>query len=104
MPGAARGDQVDTVQSLTGVGSNCNSPVVTATDECSEDCFAEGVGIVRQGDEVAQHNASGCGPDDSKLTEFSPDVFINGKGAGRNGDFYTSDNEITSGSTKVKIN
>lgn len=104
MPEAARGDQVDTVQSKTGVGKDCKSPVVTATDECSEDCFANDIGIVRQGDEVAQHNASGCGPDDSVLTVFSSDVFINGKGAGRKGDFYTPDNEITSGSSDVFIN
>lgn len=104
MPEAARGDSTDTVASLTGVGKNCASPVTTATDECSGDCFANDIGVVREGDEVAQHNALGCGPDDSVLTVFSPDVFINDKGAGRKGDFYTPDNEITSGSSDVIIN
>jgi uncharacterized Zn-binding protein involved in type VI secretion len=103
MPEAARGDGVDSVASLTGAGPLCAFPLTTATDECSGDVFANGTGIVRQGDQVAAHPAAGCGPDNSVLTTFSATVFINGKGAGRKGDQYTSDNTITSGSATVFI-
>ena len=101
MPAAARGSGADTVFSKTGTGKNCRLPVTTATDQCSSDVFADSIGIVRQGDRVALHNANGCGPDLSTLSSFSSTVFINGKNAGRIGDKYTDDNVITSGSTTV---
>lgn len=103
MPAAARGDGVDTVQSQTGTGKNCGSPMVTATNGKSPNVFVNGTGIVRQGDMVAEHPAAGCSPDQTTLTTFSSTVFINGKGAGRVGDQYTPDNTITSGSGNVFI-
>jgi uncharacterized Zn-binding protein involved in type VI secretion len=103
MPEAARGDGVDTVASKTGSGRRCASPSTTATDQCSGDVFANGTGIVREGDRVQLHSASGCGSDTSVLTTFSGTVYINGKRAGRKGDQYTSDNTITSGSPDVFI-
>lgn len=103
MPAAARGDGVDTVDSLTGVGTNCAAPTTTATNECSGNVFVNGTGAVREGDKVAEHNKTGCVPDESVLTTFSSTVFINGKGAGRLGDQYTPDNTISSGSPNVFI-
>jgi uncharacterized Zn-binding protein involved in type VI secretion len=103
MPEAARGNGVDQVQSLTGTGFLCLSPLLTSTDECSDDVFVNGTGIVREGDKVAPHPAAGCGPDESVLTTFSTSVYINGKGAGRKGDQYTPDNTIITGSTDVFV-
>lgn len=106
MPGAARGNQVDSVFSSTGSGgssNNCSQPLTTSTDECSSNVFANGTGIVRQGDRVTSHVAGGCGTDNSTLSTYSSTVFINSKGAGRVGDQYTSDNTITSGSSNVII-
>lgn len=100
---AARGDGVDTVLSNTGSGPLCLLPLVTATNQCSGDVFANGTGIVRQDDIVEIHPSAGCGVDASPLTTFSTTVFINGKGAGRLGDQYTGDNTITSGSPSVFI-
>lgn len=103
MPPAARGNGSDSVFSKTGTGKNCGSPVSTATNECSGDTFVENIGVVRIGDKVAPHPAGGCGPDESGLTKSSTTVFVNGRGAGRIGDEYTSDNIVTSGSTTVFI-
>jgi uncharacterized Zn-binding protein involved in type VI secretion len=103
MPGAARGNGADSVLSATGTGDSCAFPMTTATDKCSSNVLANGIGIVRAGDQVAPHPAAGCGPDNSTLTSFSSTVFINGSGAGRVGDQYTSDNIITSGSGNVLI-
>lgn len=97
----ARGDGVDSVFSLTGSGTNCLSPMTTATDECSDNVFVNGTGVVRIDDQVANHPAAGCGPDTSLLTTGSFSVFVNGKGVGREGDQYTADNTITSGSANV---
>lgn len=103
MPAAARGSGQDTVFSLTGTGRGCGGPLNTVTDQCSPNVFVNGIGIVREGDEVGDHPAAGCGPDNSVLTTFSSNVFINGKRAGRIGDKYTNDNTITSGSSNVFI-
>ena len=103
MPAAARGNGTDTVFSKTGTGVACASPLNTETDECSPDVFIEGDGVVREGDQVANHPAAGCSPDTSVVTTFSATVTINGKGAARIGDEYTGDNTITSGSSTVFI-
>jgi uncharacterized Zn-binding protein involved in type VI secretion len=100
---AARGDGVDSVLSNTGTGPLCLLPLGVATNQCSGDVFANGTGIVRQGDIVQIHPSAGCGVDASPLTTFSGTVFINGRGAGRLGDQYTGDNTITSGSPNVFI-
>lgn len=101
MPAAARGDGTESVFSKTGTGDECNDPMTTSTNLCSDKVFVEGIGVVRQGDRVASHPKSGCSTDTSVLTTFSSKVFIEGKGAGRIGDQYTGDNTITSGSAKV---
>lgn len=106
MPAAARGNGVDEVFSKTGSGGSkpgCPSPLDTQTDECSDNVFVNGTGIVRINDRVNPHTAAGCGVDQSPLTTSSSTVFINGLGAGRIGDEYTSDNIITSGSDNVFI-
>jgi uncharacterized Zn-binding protein involved in type VI secretion len=101
MPAAARASGSDRVLSRTGVGHNCANPVEVVTGEGSPNVFINGIAVVRQGDKVGPHNASGCGPDESALSTFSATVFVNGKGMGRIGDEYTSDNTIISGSTNV---
>jgi len=101
MPEVARGDQVDTVDSLTGSGVNCAFPLVTATNVCSPNVFANGTGIVREDDLIQPHPKPGCVTDTSVVTTFSASVWVNGKRAARKGDKYTSDNTITSGSPDV---
>lgn len=101
MPSVARGNGTDSVFSKTGSGRNCPSPTGTATDECSEDVFTNTIGTVREGDQVAAHPASGCGPDESVLSAGAPAVFANFQEVARIGDEYTSDNTITSGSSTV---
>lgn len=103
MPEAARGDGVDTVNSLTGSGFNCASPLVTATDVCSENVFVNGIGSVRKDDRIKAHPKPGCSTDTSVVTTYSSSVFINNKNAARKGDNYTSDNTISSGSSDVFI-
>lgn len=103
MPEVARGDGVDTVDSLTGSGFNCASPLTTATDVCSATVFVEGTGVVREDDRVKAHPKTGCGTDTSVITTFSATVYIEGKRVARKGDNYTSDNTITSGSATVFI-
>lgn len=102
MPAAARGNGVDRVLSRTGTGKNCAFPMTTSTGSASTDVFIQNGGGIRQSDIVGTHPAAGCTfPDLSPLTKFSSKVFINGRGAGRIGDEYTSDNIIISGSTSV---
>jgi len=101
MPAVARKSGTDSVISKTGTGKNCPAPVGTATNEGSSDVFANNIGVVRKGDKVAPHAASGCGTDSSVITIHSSNVFANGKEIARIGDGYTSDNIITSGSPNV---
>lgn len=102
MPLAARGNHVDSVLSDTGSGANCENPLVTSTNACSNKVFAEGTGIVRQGDVVTAHPKTGCGSEAPGLSSYSSKVFIQGRGAGRVGDVY-GPNTITSGSSKVTL-
>jgi uncharacterized Zn-binding protein involved in type VI secretion len=101
MPKVARGDQVDTVASLTGSGLLCAFPLTTSTNVCSSTVFANGTGIVREGDLINPHPKTGCVTDTSVVTTFSASVWIDGKRAARLGDQYTGDNTITSGSPNV---
>lgn len=101
MPAVARSNGQDTVFSLTGTGKNCMSPVTTVTGAPSCQVFVNGHPIVRIDDQVASHPYAGCSPDMSTLTTSSSTVFIGGKGLGRIGDQYTSDNTIISGSSTV---
>lgn len=105
MPAIARANGVDTVYSLTGAGTGCNSPMNTVTGTGSPNVFVNGTPVVREGDTVGVHPRAGCTiTDTSVLTTFSPNVYANGKGIGRVGDQYTSDNTITSGSPNVFAN
>lgn len=104
MPAAARADGGDKVFSKTGTGKDCKFPnpnVVTGAGSC--EVYINGYKAVREGDQVGFHAFSGCGPDNSTLTSFSSTVFIGGKGVGRIGDQYGSDNVITRGSSTVFI-
>lgn len=103
MPQAALGEGQSAVQSQTGAGANCASSMMTTSDEASSIVTIEGYGVVREGDRVAPHPITGCGTDLSVITTFSSKVTCEGKGVARIGDEYTSDNTITSGSSKVII-
>jgi len=100
----ARGNGVDSVDSDTGAGVNCPDPLVTATAACSGDVKVNGTGVVREGDEVASHNQTGCEPESPSLSSYSETVSANGKRLGRQGDNYAGDgaNTISSGSGDVK--
>lgn len=116
MPAAARGDSVDTVNTVhpasgdaaANDGSNCDvDPIDTSTDECSGNVFAEGTGIVRFGDAVTNHIQGGVCSNHAvapTLNSGSSNVFINGKKAGRKNDTYSCTAKITTGATSVFIN
>lgn len=100
MPAVAR--QYDTVLSIDGTGNKCRQPMQTSVGEVNDkQVFANGILIVVQGNKIAPHPKSGCGPDESTLTTFSAKVRIGGKGIGRIGDSYAGINTITQGSSKV---
>ena len=115
MPEAARGDEVDTVDTVhpatgdldTEDSSFCDEdPIDTSTDGCSDKVFAEGTGVVRFGDAVTNHPRGGlCSnhPTAPTLNSGSSKVTIQGKKAGRKGDTYSCTAKITSGSAKVLI-
>jgi uncharacterized Zn-binding protein involved in type VI secretion len=77
--------------------------MTTSTGPGTSTVFVGGSQIVLQGDLVGLHPFSGCGPDISPLTAFSSTVLVGGKGIGRIGDRYTSDNIITSGFSTVFV-
>ncbi len=113
MPEAARGNAIDTVNTVhvavgdvnTNDSSFCDKePIDTTTDVCSGKVTAEGTGVVRQGDAVTAHAIGGvCTTHTPALSSFSSKVTIEGKGAGRKGDTYSCGALITSGSSKVNI-
>lgn len=101
MPAVARANGQDSVFSLTGTGKNCLSPIQTVTGSATCQVYCNGHPVVRIDDLVNPHPFAGCGPDTSVLTTSSQTVFVGGKGLGRIGDQYTSDNTIISGSSTV---
>lgn len=103
MPAIARAEGVDQVQSMTGFGPGCKSPGMTTTGAATESSvFIGGVPVVVASDTVGPHLLSGCKVvDTSTLTTYSSTVTIGGKGVGRVGDMYTSDNVIVTGSSTV---
>ena len=114
MPAAARGDTTETVNTVHPASGDANpldsiqcdvAPIVTSTNECSDNVFVNTIGAVREGDKVTAHPfpSSGCQTHEPVLTSFSGTVRINGKGAGRNGDVYGCGATITSGSANVNI-
>jgi uncharacterized Zn-binding protein involved in type VI secretion len=104
MPAVARGRQTDVVLSLTGSGHECKRPTTTTTGVAEHDKVKiGGIGVVVESDAVGPHSKSGCSADTSTLSTFSTKVKAGGKGIARIGDQYSSDNIITSGSTKIFI-
>jgi uncharacterized Zn-binding protein involved in type VI secretion len=103
MPAAARSSGIDKVFSKTGIGKDCAFPVTTVTGTPTCEVYIDGFKAVREDDQVGSHAFIGCSPDTSNLTSFSSTVFIGGKGMGRIGDNYGSDNIIISGSQTVFV-
>lgn len=107
MPAVAR--EKDEVQSPTGTGILCASPVKTAVGEVnSVSVFANNKLIPVKGNKVEPHSLKGCGPDESVLDKYSPNVFIGNKELGRVSDEYATEtpeaNVITKGSPNVFAN
>jgi hypothetical protein len=103
---ARKGDGVD---SPTGSGTRCASPIVTAVGEVnSRSVFANSKLIPVKGNKVEPHTLKGCGPDESVLDKHSPNVFIGNKEIGRLGDEYATGtpeaNIIAQGSPNVFAN
>lgn len=104
MPGVARGDGVDSVDVPHGTGTGCVSPIVSATDECSDNVFINGTGVVRKDDAMAEHPAPGCAPHSPALTTHSSNVYANNKQIGDLGDSYACGGVISSASDNVFAN
>ncbi|MDC3266478.1 hypothetical protein OAU13_00980 [bacterium] len=107
MPAVAR--KKDEVQSPTGTGVLCGSPVKTAVGEVNDVyVFANNKLIPVKGNKVEPHSLKGCSTDNSVLDKFSPNVFIGNKEIGRVGDEYATGtpeaNIITKGSPNVFAN
>ena len=87
-----------------GTGRDCARPVETSVDECnSKQVYVNNKLVVVKGNKIAPHNKGGCSPDESVLSTFSPNVYIDQKEIGRIGDKY-GDNIITQGSSNVFAN
>jgi uncharacterized Zn-binding protein involved in type VI secretion len=97
MPLVARKDGVDIVNTIhVSVGDAdpddgiaCDAaPQTIATEAGSDTVFAEGVGVVRQGDVEQSHTIPGCSSHQTGLATFSPTVYANSKPIGRLNDTY----------------
>lgn len=100
MPGIARKNGEDSIST----GHGCDA--TTVTDQGSSDVFINGIGAVRKDDLTAVHlvpAGPACVPHTVPLSTYSPNVFVNNKNVGRNGDFYNGHQLIT-GSTNVFAN
>ena len=105
MPLVARKDGVDIVNTihvsvgdadpLDGIACDA-APQDIATEAGSPDVFAEGVGVVRDGDVEQSHTIPGCSSHQTGLATFSPNVYANGKAIGRLNDTYSCGAKITS--------
>jgi len=111
MPEAARGDSVETVDTVhpaTGDADPDDSsfcdvdPINTSTNECSTKVFAEGTGVVRVGNKVTAHPIGGtCSTHTPAFNSGTSVVLIEGVNSARKGDTYTCGAEIKTGSSKV---
>lgn len=100
---AARANGTEKVFSPDGTGYKCRVPMTTATGPATvSTVFVQGVPPVVDGDKVAPHPKSLCGPDTSGCSSFSGKVFAGGKGVARIGDSY-GNNKILSGAGKVIV-
>ena len=105
MPAVARKNSVDAVQSPHGTGLCCVSPMVHSTDDGSTNVFVNGIGVVREDDEMIPHTYPGpcCNIHAPTLKKFSSKVYVNGKRMARIGDSYilAGEHVIISGSSNV---
>lgn len=113
MPPVARKDGVDLVQSPDGGGVSdsqrpeCKIPSIQRTNQGSSTVFADGIGVVREGDQMIQHQGPNCDPHAPVLTTYSPNVYADGLRVGRLGDHYNSENSdhvLVTGSPNVWAN
>lgn len=94
MPLVARGDGSAQVACDHGIPSpvpptlGCQTPSTQTSDICSEDVFAETIGIVRHGDNMISHAMPVCAPHAPPLDTHSPSVWANGRLIGRVTDTY----------------
>ena len=101
MGGVARSGGADSVFSPDGSGYKCRAPLTTSTGPATQTrVTAMGIPVVVEGDQVAMHTLSGCGPDTSTLSSYSSRVSACGKKIGRIGDMY-GNNIIISCAPKV---
>lgn len=85
MPPIARGNRVDIVNTVHPI---CRSPGIIGTDTCSDNVFICGVGAHRLNDLNVPHTH--CPPVyGTPLVTGSPNVFVNGRPVGRQGDRYS---------------
>ena len=78
MPAVARSG-TDSVFSPDGTGYKCRQPMQTSTGQAnSNNVMANGILICVQGNLVAPHPKSGCGPDTSTVSSYSSTVKIGG--------------------------
>jgi uncharacterized Zn-binding protein involved in type VI secretion len=111
MPAVARKsstEPVDTVHPAVGDAdtednSTCDvDHIIVATDAGSGNVFANGIGVVRNGDAVQVHTfPPNCDPHAPPLVGGSGTVFANGKNIGRQGDVYACGAVILAGSPNV---
>ena len=89
------------LQSFLLSSSHCSciacdaAPQIIATQDGSPDVFAEGIGVVRKGDNEQSHTFPGCAIHQTGLADGSPDVFANGLPIGRKDDVYNCGAQIT---------
>ena len=69
----------------------------------SDNVFANGIGISRQGDVNTVHLLPGapCPPHSAPIAAGSSTVFVNGKGCGRVGDGISGCTSVAAGSSNV---
>lgn len=86
----------------TGSGHACHFPP-TDSIGASSDVYANGIGVVRQGDPYAPHGCGPCKipPHGRSLSGGSGTVFVNGKPAGRVGDAISCGGNAAAGSSDV---
>lgn len=103
MPGVARKGGVDLVNTVhAAIGSDCDdAPTIISTDLGSSTVFANGIGVVRVGDNVQIHNVPGCSLHAPPLASGSTTVFADFRPIGRIGDVYAGGEVIISGSSTV---
>ena len=110
MPGIARKDGVDRIDSSHGTGYKCRSPKEHGTAKGSSDVRVNGTGVVRYGDKMQKHSyPNRCSQHEPTLSTSSSNVFVNGMGVGRDTDNHTvttggGTHTLKTGSTNVFAN